>query len=162
MFTDVREVETTASVAEIFAAVERIGGEAGWYSASLLWWARGLIDRLVGGVGLRRGRRDPYRLAVGDAVDFWRVEEYVPGKVVRLRAEMKMPGRAWLEFTVDDLGDRRVLRQRAVFIPTGLAGHAYWWSVAPFHAVVFPPMIRHIVDYAEDHVVGLAQATRSS
>lgn len=150
LYTDVREVRTTASVTELFSAVERIGGEAGWYSARLLWWARGLIDRLVGGVGLRRGRRNPHHLAVGDAVDFWRVEEYIPGSVLRLRAEMKMPGRAWLEFTVTDEGEERVLHQRAVFMPHGLAGHAYWWSVAPFHAFVFPPMVRHIAEYAGD------------
>lgn len=81
-------------------------------------------------------------------MDFWRVEEYVPGSLLRLRAEMKMPGRAWLEFTVTDEGEERVLHQRAVFMPHGLAGHAYWWSVAPFHAFVFPPMVRHIAEYA--------------
>lgn len=149
LYTDIREVRTTASRDALFSAIERIGGEAGWYSAQVLWKARGLIDRLVGGVGLRRGRRNPRQLAVGDAVDFWRVEEYLPGQMLRLRAEMKMPGRAWLEFTVDDVGDARVLRQRAVFWPHGLSGHVYWWSVAPFHALVFPPMARHIVEFAE-------------
>lgn len=149
LYTDVREVRTTATTQDLFAAIERIGGESGWYSAQLLWRARGFIDRLVGGVGLRRGRRNPDRLAVGDAVDFWRVEEYVPGEIVRLRAEMRMPGRAWLEFTVEDEGRTRLLRQRAVYWPHGLAGHTYWWSVAPFHAFVFPPMARHIVEHAE-------------
>lgn len=149
LYTDVREVRTTATTEDLFAAIERIGGESGWYSAQLLWRARGFIDRLAGGVGLRRGRRHPDRLAVGDAVDFWRVEEYVPGELVRLRAEMKMPGRAWLEFTVQEEGATRLLRQRAVYWPQGLAGHAYWWSVAPFHAFVFPPMARHIVEHAE-------------
>jgi hypothetical protein len=100
-------------------------------------------------VGLRRGRRDPERLAVGDALDFWRVEEVVPDSLIRLRAEMRMPGRAWLEFTVKDEGSFRILRQRAVYWPHGLAGHAYWWGVAPFHAFVFPPMARHIVKRAE-------------
>jgi len=151
LYTDVREVRTNASREALFSAIERIGGEAGWYSAQLLWRARGLIDRLVGGVGLRRGRRNPLHLAVGDAVDFWRVEEYVPGRILRLRAEMKMPGRAWLEFTVIGDGDTRRLRQRAIYWPQGLAGHAYWWSVAPFHAFVFPPMARHIVEFAERH-----------
>jgi hypothetical protein len=149
LYTDVREVRTKASREALFSAIERIGGEAGWYSARFLWQARGLIDRLMGGVGLRRGRRNPLHLAVGDAVDFWRVEEYVPGRILRLRAEMKMPGRAWLEFTVIEDGDTRRLRQRAIYWPQGLAGHAYWWSVAPFHAFVFPPMARHIVEYAE-------------
>ena len=98
----------------------------------------------------RRGRRNPSTLMVGEAVDFWRVEERIPGTLLRLRAEMKMPGRAWLEFTVEPLssGGSRLV-QRAVFWPRGLAGHAYWWSVAPFHALVFPPMARHIVERAQ-------------
>ena len=141
---------TTAKPDKLFAAVERIGGETGWYSASLLWRIRGLVDRLAGGVGLRRGRRDPEHLSVGDAVDFWRVEEVVPGHLVRLRAEMKMPGRAWLEFRVDDTSGKTTLTQRAVFWPHGLLGHAYWWSIAPFHAFVFPPMARHLVEHAEE------------
>ena len=149
LYFDVREVRTTASAEALFGAVERIGGDAGWYSSQLLWRARGFIDRLAGGVGLRRGRRNPGHLAVGDAVDFWRVEEIVPGRLLRLRAEMRMPGRAWLEFTVEERDDARWLRQRAIYWPQGLAGHAYWWSVAPFHAFVFPPMARHIVEHAE-------------
>lgn len=152
LYKDVRVVDTTASPEALWAAVDRIGGDNGWYSARLLWETRGLIDRIVGGVGLRRGRRNPYTLTVGDAVDFWRVEERIPPRLLRLRAEMKMPGRAWLEFTVESRpeGGSR-LRQRAVYWPKGLAGHAYWWSVAPFHAFVFPPMARHIVESAERH-----------
>lgn len=148
LYTDVRTVSTSAPPAKVFAAVERIGGETGWYSASVLWRIRGLMDRIIGGVGLRRGRRDPEHLSVGDAVDFWRVEEVVPGHLVRLRAEMKMPGRAWLEFRIEDSDGRTTLTQRAIYSPHGLLGHAYWWSVAPFHAVVFPPMARHIVETA--------------
>lgn len=153
LYTDIQEVDSTASPEDLWAAVERIGGESGWYSASMLWRTRGLIDRLVGGVGLRRGRRDPNHLAVGDAVDFWRVEERVPNELLRLRAEMKMPGRAWLEFTVIGLpsGGSR-LRQRAIYWPRSITGHAYWWSVAPFHALVFPPMARHIVEFAQARV----------
>ena len=158
LYTDVREVRTTASTQDLFAAIERIGGESGWYSSQLLWRTRGFIDRLVGGVGLRRGRRNPERLSVGDAVDFWRVEEYVPNEVVRLRAEMLMPGRAWLEFTVQDEGATRLLRQRAIYWPHGLAGHAYWWGVAPFHAFVFPPMARHIVEHAEQRTAAARSA----
>ncbi len=150
LHTDVREVETDASPEQLWSAVECIGGANGWYSSSLLWEARGLIDRAVGGVGLRRGRRDPHQLMVGEVVDFWRVEERLPPRLLRLRAEMKMPGRAWLEFAVQprEGGGSRLL-QRAVYWPRGIAGHAYWWSVAPFHAFVFPPMARHIVERAE-------------
>jgi uncharacterized protein YbjT (DUF2867 family) len=158
LYTDVREVRTTASTENLFAAIERIGGESGWYSSQFLWRTRGFIDRLAGGVGLRRGRRDPERLSVGDAVDFWRVEEYIPNEVVRLRAEMLMPGRAWLEFTVQDEGTTRLLRQRAIYWPHGLAGHAYWWGVAPFHAFVFPPMARHIVEHAEQRTAAARPA----
>jgi len=150
LYEDIREVDTKASAEQLWAAVDRIGGNNGWYSARLLWETRGLLDRSVGGVGLRRGRRNPDSLAVGDAVDFWRVEERTPPRLLRLRAEMRMPGRAWLEFTVEECADGGSrLRQRAVYWPKGLAGHAYWWSVAPFHAFVFPPMARHIVESAE-------------
>jgi len=150
LYQDLREVDTAASPRSLWAAVDRIGGDNGWYSARLLWETRGLIDRIFGGVGLRRGRRNPDTLTVGDAVDFWRVEERIPPRMLRLRAEMRMPGRAWLEFTVEELpGGGSRLRQRAVYWPKGLAGHAYWWSVAPFHAFVFPPMARHIVQSAE-------------
>jgi uncharacterized protein YbjT (DUF2867 family) len=149
MYEDIREARTDASPARVWAAVERIGGEHGYYSADLLWRIRGLLDRLIGGVGLRRGRRDPNVLAVGEAVDFWRVEERLPPRLLRLRAEMRNPGLAWLEFTITPDGTGSRLRQRAVFLPRGLAGHAYWWSVAPFHAFVFPVMARGIVEQAE-------------
>ena len=152
LYTDVRTVETQAQPDELWRAVERIGGEHGWYSASFLWEVRGLMDRAAGGVGLRRGRRDPDHLFVGDTVDFWRVEERQPPHLLRLRAEMKMPGLAWLEFTIDALdGGGSVLRQRAVFYPYGLTGHAYWWSVAPFHRFVFPGMAAQVVHEAEGH-----------
>ncbi|HEX3311195.1 MAG TPA: DUF2867 domain-containing protein, partial [Streptosporangiaceae bacterium] len=107
--------------------------------------------RLVGGVGLRRGRRDPQRLYVGDALDFWRVEALEEGRLLRLRAEMRLPGLAWLEFHVEhDAADgATVLRQRATFSPHGLAGHLYWWSIAGFHGIVFGGMIRGIVREAE-------------
>jgi uncharacterized protein YbjT (DUF2867 family)/uncharacterized protein YndB with AHSA1/START domain len=149
LYEDVREVQTPASPERVWAAVERIGGEHGYYSADPLWRVRGLLDRLIGGVGLRRGRRDPDVLAVGEAVDFWRVEERLPPRLLRLRAEMRNPGLAWLEFTITPEGTGSRLRQRAVFLPRGLAGHAYWWSVAPFHAFVFPVMARGIAEQAE-------------
>ena len=157
LYQDVRVVDSTADPAAMWQAVECIGGDTGWYSAHLLWEARGLIDRIVGGVGLRRGRRDPLHLQVGDAVDFWRVEERVPPTLLRLRAEMRMPGRAWLEFRIEPLPDGGSrLHQRAVYWPRSFAGHAYWWSVAPFHAFVFPPMIRHIAERGEAIAAGMS------
>ena len=153
LYTDLREVVAEASIEQTWRAVEGIGGEHGWYSAMWMWRIRGLMDRAVGGVGLRRGRRDPDRLRVGDALDFWRVEERLPPHLLRLRAEMKLPGLAWLEFTLDEAPEGTHLRQRALFRPRGLFGHAYWWSVAPFHAFVFPPMIRGLAHQAEASAV---------
>jgi hypothetical protein len=125
--------------------IEGIGGETGWYSFPAAWAARGLVDRLVGGVGVRRGRRDPARLVVGDALDFWRVEAIKPGSLQRLRAEMKLRGLAWLELIAGrDARGRTTYTQRAIFQPGGLAGQAYWLSVAPFHGVVFGGMLRNI------------------
>jgi uncharacterized protein YbjT (DUF2867 family) len=145
LYTDVREAVVEASPERLWRVIEGIGGENGWYSFPLAWAVRGWMDRLVGGVGLRRGRRDRARLRVGDSLDFWRVEEIEPGKLLRLRAEMRVPGLAWLELAVEqDEQGRTVYRQRAVFHPHGLAGHAYWWSVAPFHGVVFGGMVRNI------------------
>jgi uncharacterized protein YbjT (DUF2867 family) len=149
LLEDVRELRTSASPEQLWMALERIGGENGWYASDFLWHVRGFIDRMVGGVGLRRGRRDPERLAIGDVVDFWRVEERIEPSLLRLRAEMRNPGLAWLEFSIEPDGTGARLRQRAVFYPRGLAGQAYWWSVAPFHALVFGPMLRRIVERAE-------------
>ncbi|MEU8255361.1 SDR family oxidoreductase [Micromonospora inaquosa] len=149
-YTDIRERTVDATPAALWRVIEGVGGEHGWYSFPLAWSIRGWLDRLVGGVGLRRGRRDPHRLQVGEALDFWRVEEIVPGELLRLRAEMRLPGRAWLEMRVLPAdGDRSRYQQRAVFLPRGLAGHAYWGSVAPFHAVVFGGMARNIARNAE-------------
>ncbi|MET7373760.1 SDR family oxidoreductase [Micromonospora arida] len=149
-YTDVRERAVDAPPAALWRVVEGVGGEHGWYSFPLAWSIRGWLDRLVGGVGLRRGRRDPHRLQVGEALDFWRVEEIVPGELLRLRAEMRLPGRAWLEMRVLPADDGRSrYQQRAVFLPRGLPGHAYWKSVAPFHAVVFGGMARNIARNAE-------------
>ncbi len=148
LYSDERERETSASPAALWHVIEGIGGERGWYSFPLAWEVRGLMDRAVGGVGLRRGRRDPDRLMVGESLDFWRVEERIPEQLLRLRAEMRLPGLAWLEMTVDH--DPTTYRQRAVFHPRGLWGHAYWWMVAPFHGIVFGSMVRNIVHAAED------------
>ncbi|MFJ4093930.1 SDR family oxidoreductase [Kitasatospora sp. NPDC089913] len=149
LYQDVRELRVDVDPAALWRVVEAIGGDNGWYSFPLGWAVRGWVDRLLGGVGLRRGRRDPARLRVGDSLDFWRVEELVPGRLLRLRAEMRLPGPAWLELTVapDGAGGARY-RQRALFHPRGLAGHAYWWSVAPFHAAVFGGMARRITEEA--------------
>ncbi|GAC1326166.1 MAG: SDR family oxidoreductase [Mycobacteriales bacterium] len=158
LYVDARSRSVQASRADLWQVISGIGGEHGWYSFPLAWAARGWIDRLVGGVGLRRGRRDPQRLRVGEALDFWRVEEVVPGELLRLRAEMRLPGAAWLELGIrqDAVGGaavgaevRTVYTQRALFHPRGLAGHAYWWSVAPFHGIVFGGMLRNIAAAAE-------------
>ncbi|CAB5040906.1 unannotated protein [freshwater metagenome] len=150
LYNDIRVVESTSTPEDLWKAVERIGGDNGWYAANLLWWVRGAFDKAIGGVGLRRGRRDPNFVFAGEPLDFWRVEERTYPEVLRLRAEMKMPGKAWLEFRVEPGPDGgSILRQRAVFWPRGLAGHSYWWMVAPFHAFVFPPMARGIVKQAQ-------------
>ncbi len=150
LYTDRRARRVAASPAALWRVVEGIGGEHGWYSFGLAWAVRGLLDRLVGGVGLRRGRRDPGRLRVGDSLDFWRVEEIQPGRLLRLRAEMRLPGLAWLELRVAaDREGRTVYAQRAVFHPHGLAGHVYWWAVWPFHGVVFGGMARNIARSAQ-------------
>ena len=144
VYRDDREVPIDGTVDDVWRAVEGIGGDRGWYSFPLAWAVRGILDRLAGGVGLRRGRRDPDHLRIGEPVDFWRVEALERPKLLRLRAEMKLPGEAWLEFSIRDDSGRPVLHQRALFIPHGLAGHLYWWSVAPFHGIVFGSMIANL------------------
>ncbi|WP_069758541.1 SDR family oxidoreductase [Streptomyces sp. LUP47B] len=145
LYSDHRELRVDASPEALWRVVEGIGGENGWYSFPLAWAVRGGLDRLVGGVGLRRGRRDAARLRVGDSLDFWRVEAIEPGRLLRLRAEMRLPGLAWLEMgVVTDEDGRTRYRQRALFHPHGLLGQAYWWSVSPFHAIVFGGMARNI------------------
>ena len=148
LYTDVRRAPVDAAPQDLWHVVEGIGGEHGWYSFPLAWAVRGLLDRLVGGVGLRRGRRDPDQLYVGESLDFWRVEEIVDGALLRLRAEMKLPGAAWLELGVEVEDGRTVFVQRALFHPRGLAGHAYWWAVAPFHGIVFGGMVQNITGAA--------------
>jgi len=157
VYTDERERACTADPDALWSVVTGIGGRRGWYSFPLAWSVRGWLDRLVGGVGLRRGRRDPDRLHTGDALDWWRVERLDDRqdgpsgeRLLRLRAEMKVPGRAWLELTVHPTaGTGSRYRQRAVFLPRGLAGHLYWWAVAPFHGLVFGGMVRNITQAAE-------------
>ncbi|MBO1415803.1 SDR family oxidoreductase [Streptomyces sp. FH025] len=147
LYQDIQERTVTAPPAAVWRVIEGIGGDNGWYSFPLAWALRGWLDRAVGGVGLRRGRRDPARLRVGDSLDFWRVEEIEPGRLLRLRAEMRLPGLAWLELSVTPDGERGArYRQRALFHPHGLAGHAYWWAIAPFHRAVFGGMARNITE----------------
>ncbi|HEY2279884.1 MAG TPA: SDR family oxidoreductase [Streptosporangiaceae bacterium] len=150
LYVDERTSVVDAPPEVLWRVIEGIGGTSGWYSFDAAWAVRGVLDRLAGGVGLRRGRRDPVHLRPGDAVDFWRVETIVPGELLRLRAEMKLPGLAWMELHVgrDDDG-RTTYRQRNIFQPHGLAGHAYWRSISPFHGVVFGGMLRNITAAAE-------------
>lgn len=146
LYSDVREAEIDIAPQQVWRAVEAIGGETGWYSFPLAWAVRGWLDRLAGGIGLRRGRRDPHTLRLGDTLDFWRVEALDRGRLLRLRAEMKLPGLAWLEMRVEPMGEGRTrYRQRALFFPRGLFGHLYWWAVAPFHSVVFGGMVRNLL-----------------
>jgi len=150
VYTDVREAVTTASPERLWEVIEGIGGENGWYSAPVLWALRGWMDRLVGGVGLVRGRRNRSRVAVGDVIDFWRVEKVEPGRLLRLRAEMKVPGLAWLDLGCESGPDGGALyRQRAVFFPSGLSGRLYWLSVLPFHGFIFRGMANRITAAAE-------------
>ncbi len=134
---------------QAFAPIRRIGGRTGWYYANWLWSLRGFLDLLCGGVGVRRGRRDPENLQVGEALDFWRVELYEPPHRLRLCAEMKLPGRAWLEFEVSGDAERSTIRQTAIFDPVGLLGLLYWYGIYPLHQFVFGGMLRNLVHAAE-------------
>ena len=145
---DSREVEVNAPVEVAFAPIQRIGGQTGWYYGNWLWRLRGWLDLLVGGVGLRRGRRDAVDLHVGDPVDCWRVESLEPNRRLRLFAEMKLPGRAWLEFEVEQTENGSRIRQTAVFDPVGLTGLAYWYAIYPLHEVVFGGMLNGIANAA--------------
>ena len=149
VYTDVKERETSATPADLWAVIEGIGGENGWYSFPLAWAARGWMDKLVGGVGLRRGRRHASRLQTGDALDFWRVELLDRGSRLRLRAEMRVPGRAWLELSVEETASGSRYHQRAVFFPQGLGGRLYWFAILPFHGVIFNGMANRISVEAE-------------
>ncbi|MBY6059862.1 SDR family oxidoreductase [Microbacterium esteraromaticum] len=163
VFTDERTVHTSAPVAEVWRVIVGIGGQNGWYSSRFLWALRGIMDRVIGGVGLRRGRRSRTRVRPGDAVDFWRVEavreptaDAEAGGLLRLRAEMRVPGAAWLELRAvpDATGTR--YEQRAVFFPRGLTGRLYWLAVLPFHGFIFAGMAARITAAAESGAAGSA------
>jgi uncharacterized protein YbjT (DUF2867 family) len=151
VFMDSRETVVTASTASAFEPIRRIGGDTGWYYADLLWRLRGWLDLAAGGVGMRRGRRDPETCVAGDPIDFWRVMAYEPDRLLRLEAEMTLPGRAWLEFSVDPVGATTTrIRQVARFEPSGLLGRIYWYSLLPAHAIIFSGMLRRIGNRAEE------------
>jgi uncharacterized protein YbjT (DUF2867 family) len=133
---------------DAFVPIRRIGGRTGWYFGNLPWRIRGLIDLMTGGVGMRRGRPDPETPLPGSTLDFWRVELYEPGRRLRLFAEMRVPGRAWLEFRAEPDGAQTILRQVAQFEPRGLSGILYWYSLWPIHEVMFRGMLRRIVAVA--------------
>ena len=152
VFEDPRTIEIHAAADDVYRAICQLGGGHGWYASDWLWRVRGWMDRVVGGPGLRRGRRDPQRVGYGDALDFWRVTQAVPGRKLELRAEMKMPGVATLTFEIEALAgesSRCLLRQTARFRPRGVLGLAYWYSVLPLHGIVFSGMQRGIRKAAE-------------
>jgi hypothetical protein len=150
MIREHRHLDIDASPADAYRVFASLGGKRGWLFFNELWVIRGILDRLVGGVGMRRGRRDPLDVRVGDAVDFWRVEAVEPGHMLRLRAEMKVPGRAWLQFEARRLesGYTRLV-QTAFFVPRGLSGWLYWYVLYAIHGVIFAGMIKRIAEAAE-------------
>jgi uncharacterized protein YbjT (DUF2867 family) len=148
MIVERRQRAISASPEQVFSEVERMGGDAGWPYANLLWRMRGLLDRLVGGVGMRLGRRDPDHLRVGDALDFWRVEEVRRPTLLRLRAEMKVPGRAWLQYEVTSTEGGSRLVQTAFFEPKGLPGLVYWYVLYPVHGLIFRGTVRVLAERA--------------
>ena len=151
MTVERRQRSVAASREEVFAAFASLGGKRGWPYAEGLWRVRGAMDRMVGGVGMRRGRRDPHDLRPGDAIDFWRVEDVQPGSLLRLRAEMKVPGNAWLQFEAKPLENgRTLLVQTAFFAPKGLGGLAYWYGLYPVHRAIFSGMVRRLAEQAEE------------
>ena len=145
---DSRRCELAQTPAEAFAPIRRIGGATGWYAHDWLWRLRGFLDLLLGGVGVRRGRPDPEQPRVGDTIDWWRVEAYEPDRLLRLRAEMKVPGRAWLEFEVEPTERGAAIQQTAIFDPTGVSGLLYWYAIYPLHAAVFRGMLAGIAGAA--------------
>jgi len=144
-----RQLQVPAPADVVYCAFAGLGGERGWLYLNWVWRLRGLLDRLAGGVGMRRGRRDPDNLRVGEALAFWRVEAVEPDHLIRLRAEMKVPGRAWLQFHVHPISDcGSLLSQTAYFAPKGVWGLLYWYGLYPIHKIVFAGMIRRSAERA--------------
>jgi len=141
---DTRSITVPVPPAAAFQPIASIGGANGWYCANILWRLRGLIDTFAGGPGYRRGRRHPRELYVGDALDFWRVERFERDALLRLHAEMRLPGRAWLQFEVLPVGTGSEIRQTAIFDPGGIAGLLYWYALYPLHAIIFRGMLHGI------------------
>lgn len=141
---DARSREVPVPPRQAFEPIARIGGGNGWYAYDALWRVRGTIDLLLGGVGMRRGRPEPSRLRPGAAIDFWRIENFEPGRLLRLSAEMKLPGRAWLEFEVAPSDRGSTIRQTAAFDPMGLSGLLYWYLLYPVHHLIFDGMLSGI------------------
>jgi Protein of unknown function (DUF2867) len=152
-----RELFVRAPAERVFAVLEGIGGERGWLFADSLWRWRARIDESIGGVGMTRSRRHPDELRVGDVVDFWRVQEFQPHRFLRLKAEMKLPGRAWLQFHVEPAGEGSRLRSEALFKPNGLLGDLYWLVLYPVHIFLFSGMLRAIAARAEHLHPALAE-----
>lgn len=148
LLIDRRSLEVEVAADRMFAEVERVGGRAGWPAANFLWRLRGIIDRLVGGIGMRFGRRDQESLHVGEAVDFWRVEALDRPHLLRLRGHMRVPGRAWLQYEVEATPDGSRLVQTAYFAPHGIAGYAYWYILMPIHGPIFRGMVRVLAERA--------------
>ena len=149
LIRELRRLRTSAAPQQVFNAVSSLGGDRGWLVWGWAWRLRGALDRLIGGPGLRRGRRHPRQLLPGDAVDFWRVEAVEEPRLLRLRAEMRLPGRAWLQWEIAPEGDGSRVVQTAMFAPYGLGGLLYWKALYPFHKVIFSSMVRAVARDAE-------------
>ena len=150
MIIEQRQQRVNAPAAAVYRVYTGLGGKRGWPYFGFAWRIRGIIDRMVGGVGLRRGRRDPDEVRVGDALDFWRVEAVEPDRLLRLRAEMKVPGRAWLQFeSKPQSNDGTILQQTALFAPKGLFGLLYWYLLYPLHGLIFSGMVQQLAWQAE-------------
>lgn len=146
---DSRSVMVSAPAAQAFEPIQKIGGASGWYFGPCFWKLRGYLDLLVGGVGLRRGRRHPTEIMIGDTLDFWRVAAFEQDRLLRLEAEMKLPGRAWLQFEVQEKESASEIRQTALFDPSGISGLLYWYLLYPIHQFIFAGMLRKIKELAE-------------